>query len=88
MVAPRLDSNYESVMASDSGCLSGDDLTSSTHSSPDSQLCQTPENTFVHPVDTVDGAGRLSRSCPPRGKDETLYGSYSVYGCSDMPIEV
>lgn len=88
MVPSQLESNYESALASDSGCLSADDLTSSTHSSPDSQLCQTPENTFVHPVDTVDGAGRLSRSCPLRGKAETLYSAYSVYGCSDMPVDV
>lgn len=88
MATSQFGSNYQSALASDSGCLSSDDLTSSSHSSPDSQLCQTPETTFVHPVDTVDGLGRLSRSCPPRGKDETVYGAYSVYGCSDMPIEV
>lgn len=88
MVTSQLDSTYRTALASDSGCLSSDDLTSSTHSSPDSQLCQTPETTFVHPADTVDGSGRLSPSCPPRGKDETVFGAYSVYGCSDMPMPI
>jgi hypothetical protein len=76
-----------SAPATDSGCQSSDDLTSSTHSSPDSQLCQTPETTFVHPVNIVDPTGKISRSCAA-DIQETVYGPYSVYGCSDMPIPV
>lgn len=86
---PALDTSTSATAAPtmDSGCQSSDDLTSSTHSSPDSQICQTPEATYVHPVNIVNATGKISRSCAS-DIQETEYGPYSVYGCSDMPIPV
>ncbi|GHJ89806.1 hypothetical protein NliqN6_6208 [Naganishia liquefaciens] len=81
---PALDASSASASAIDSS----DDLTSSTHSSPDSQMCQTPETTFVQPVNIIGTSGRLNRSCAPDGTKEPVYGPYSVYGCTDMPIPV
>ena len=85
---PALDSSTTSASTTDGGCLSSDDLTSSTHSSPDSQICQTPETTFVHPVNIIDASGKMNRSCSSDGKGEAVYGPYSVYGCTNMPIPV
>ncbi|KAJ9090653.1 hypothetical protein QFC19_009510 [Naganishia cerealis] len=77
-------STLQNAMSSD---MSSDELTSSTHSSPDSQLCQTPETTMVHPIETVGHNAKLG-SCSSTAELETEYGPYSVYGCSDMHIEV
>ncbi|KAJ9099940.1 hypothetical protein QFC21_003946 [Naganishia friedmannii] len=78
----QLVSTLQNAMSSD------DDMTSSTHSSPDSQLCQTPETALVHPIDTVSRNPKLGRNCSTTAQLETEYGPYSVYGCSDMPIKV
>lgn len=82
ITSSHIASTLQNVMSSD------DELTSSTHSSPDSQLCQTPETAMVHPIDAVSRNAKLSRSCSTSAQLETEYGPYSVYGCSDMPIEV